>query len=73
MEAVPVQAVPMQMVLDAATDQRVTIGHDGCAIPTDTADVMPNQCICDGSGYAEVVFAGRVIARPRCPACAEAS
>lgn len=66
------EAVPMQKVLDAAKAQGRIIGHDGAAITDDVADVMPAQCICDGSGYTVVEMCGTVIARPRCPACAEA-
>lgn len=63
------EAVPMQDVFDAAARAGVTIGTDGVAVPVDVADVMPEQCICDGSGYAEVRFGGSVIARPECPVC----
>lgn len=63
------EAVPMQAVLDAAKAQDRVIGHDGAASPLDVADVMPDQCICDGSGYGEIVFAGVVIGHPVCRAC----
>jgi hypothetical protein len=59
----------MQRVFDAAERAGVTIGTDGVTIPVEVADLMPAQCICDGSGYATVEFGGQVIARPKCPAC----
>lgn len=64
-------SIPMQDVFDAAERAGVVIGTDGAAIPVDVVDTMPPQCICDGSGHATVEFGGQIIARPKCPVCAD--
>lgn len=63
----------MQAVLIAAKAQGKRIGTDGVAIPDDVVEVMPPQCICDGSGYAPVMLHGMVVATPPCPKCNEDS
>lgn len=65
------EAVPMQIVLDAAAKAGVVIGHDGCAVPVEVDEVMPAECHCDGSGVIPVRFGGQIIARPPCPGCAD--
>jgi hypothetical protein len=58
-----------QVIIDAARDRGLTIGHDGCTIPTHVEEIEVAVCSCEGTGQVPVHFGGMVIAKVPCPGC----